>query len=203
MRLFLSTFTLRSLAVTAGLALAGLLLVPDALPSEEPQEPSGETTGATADQTSASKPCTSEEHRRFDFWLGTWEVVNRLREQPATPSVNRITLVEDGCVVAERYTGSRGGYSGRSLSFYDARRDLWHQTWIDNRGQALYLEGRFEKRDGGGALVLTGEKPDGTFDRITWRPLEGGEVQQLWEVSKDGGETWKAVFDGLYSPKKM
>lgn len=182
MRPYRSSLALASLALAASLVLVGLVQAQDSPPP---------------------KPCTSEDHRRLDFWLGTWEVVDRLRERPATPSVNRISLEEDGCVIAERYTGARGGYTGRSLSFYDARRDLWHQTWIDNRGQALYLEGRFEERDGGGALVLSGEKPDGSRDRITWRPLEGGKVQQLWELSKDGGETWKAVFDGLYTPKKM
>jgi len=179
MRSSLSTLTLTSLALTAFLVLVGPVRAQDSPPP---------------------KPCTSENHRRFDFWLGTWEVVDRLQEKPAA-GINRISLAEDGCVIVERYTGSRGGYTGRSLSFYDGRRDLWHQTWIDNQGQALYLEGCFEEREGGGALVLSGEKPDGTRDRITWRPLKDGRVQQLWEVSKDGGETWKAVFDGLYTPK--
>jgi hypothetical protein len=168
--------------------LAGLALFPGGVVAQDSPQAS-------------PKPCTSQEHRRFDFWLGTWEVVNRLQKQPGPPSVNRISLEENGCVIAEHYTSARGGYSGRSLSFYDARRNLWHQTWIDNRGQALYLEGRYEERDGHGALVLAGEKPDGTLDRVTWRPLRNGKVQQLWEVSKDAGETWKAVFDGLYTPK--
>lgn len=198
MRSFLSTLTLACVAFSL-LFLADFNRVSGAVEAQD----SPQASGPTAEKAPPPKPCASDDHRRFDFWLGTWEVTNRLQKQTAAPSVNRITREEDGCVIAERYTSARAGYSGRSLSFYDARRDLWHQTWIDNQGQALYLEGRFEERDGGGALVLSGEKPDGTLDRVTWRPLEGGEVQQLWEVSKDGGETWKAVFDGLYTPKEM
>lgn len=144
----------------------------------------------------APKPCTSEEYRQLDFWIGTWEVRNQLRPQPSA-STNRITAEEGGCVIVERYT-TPVGYSGRSLSFYDAARDRWHQTWIDSRGQALYLDGRF--RDG--ALVLSGGSANGALNRISWRPLDGGNVQQLWEVSKDGGETWTTAFDGLYSPKR-
>lgn len=142
--------------------------------------------------------CASSQHRQFDFWIGTWDVVNRLvpeEDRSDRRATNRISLEEGGCVLAERYV-TIGGYTGRSYSFYDAARGVWHQTWIDSRGQALYLEGGFED----GAMVLGGESPGGRRQRITWRPLEDGRVQQLWEVSEDGGESWKKVFDGLYTP---
>lgn len=187
------THPLSTAVIALGLSMLGLWLAPAdrARGDEQP-----------AQNASPPRPCTAPEYRQFDFWLGTWEVVNRLQKAPAAPSTNRITAAEGGCVIVERYTGARAGYSGRSLSFYDARRDLWHQTWIDNRGQALYLEGRLEQRNGDRALVLSGTKPDGTLDRVTWRLLQDGQVQQLWEVSKDGGESWQAVFDGLYTPKE-
>ena len=41
-----------------------------------------------------------------------------------------------------------------------------------------------------------------TLERITWTPLDGGRVRQLWEQSQDQGKTWKSVFDGTYSKKK-
>jgi hypothetical protein len=37
-------------------------------------------------------------------------------------------------------------------------------------------------------------------NRITWS-VEGGDpdhVRQLWETSKDDGETWSVSFDGYY-----
>ena len=35
-------------------------------------------------------------------------------------------------------------------------------------------------------------------NRVTWTPHEDGSVQQVWETSTDGGETWTTVFDGQY-----
>jgi len=172
--------TLRRLTVLT--VLAPLVLAPGAALAQDSAPPP------------APKPCTAEEYRQLDFWLGTWEVRNQLRPQPSA-STNRITAEEGGCVIFERYT-TPVGYTGRSLSFYDAARKRWHQTWIDSQGQALYLDGGFQD----GALVLSGEAANGSLNRISWRPLAGGNVQQLWETSKDGGETWTTAFDGLYSP---
>lgn len=155
--------------------------------------------GAAAAQTSAqqppAKPCASKEYRQLDFWVGTWEVRNRLHpDRP--PSTSHISSEEGGCVIVERYS-TPSGYTGRSLSFYDAARKLWHQTWIDSQGEPLYLDGRFED----GAMVLSSEGPDGAIQRVTWKPLDGGKVGQVWDTSADGGKTWKTVFDGVYSPK--
>lgn len=54
-----------------------------------------------------------------------------------------------------------------------------------------------------GAMVLRGERPApngrGTaLHRIAWTPNEDGSLRQLWEVSRDGGNNWSALFDGLY-----
>ena len=85
---------------------------------------------------------------------------------------------------------------------YDAARDRWHQTWVDNGGLLLELDGRLEE----GRMVLTGVRPgqDGgeVLHRIAWEPLPSGEVRQTWDSSTDGGDTWSNLFDGLYSRKE-
>lgn len=138
--------------------------------------------------------CVSEEHRRFDFWIGEW----RVTQEDGTPAgTNRIRAILDGCVVAEDYT-TPDGYAGRSFSTYDARRGVWHQTWVDNANQLLTFEGGW--RDS--AMVLEGESlsRDGSTvrHRITWTREGDGEVRQLWEVSRDGGRTYGVFFDGRY-----
>ena len=45
------------------------------------------------------KPCQTDEHRAFDFWLGKWEVTTPAR--PDRKVVNRITRGNDGCSVHE------------------------------------------------------------------------------------------------------
>jgi hypothetical protein len=36
-------------------------------------------------------------------------------------------------------------------------------------------------------------------DRITWTRQSDTAVRQVWEVSEDGGATWRVDFDGQYA----
>ncbi len=114
---------------------------------------------------------------------------------------NRITGILGGCGLQENWTGA-GGTTGTSLNTYDAGRGLWHQTWIDSSGSVLLLEGTY--RDG--RMVLSGvsrpARGASTHDRITWEPLAGGDVRQIWEQSSDGGTSWTVVFDGRYTRRR-
>ena len=59
----------------------------------------------------------------------------------------------------------------------------------------------------GGVLLLDGASRTARWcsrastrtsrQRITWT-REGDGVRQLWETSKDDGETWETAFDGRY-----
>lgn len=152
---------------------------------------------APAAPAAKPKACSGPEYRQFDFWLGTWEV--RMPDGTLAGN-NRIEADVDGCAVIEHWTGAQGG-RGTSLNFYDAATKRWSQTWIDNHGSPLRLEGAF--RDG--HMVLAGDQTgaDGktTRNRLTWTPRPDRHVRQLWESSTDGGTTWTVEFDGDYAPK--
>ncbi|WP_099033791.1 hypothetical protein [Lacimicrobium alkaliphilum] len=142
----------------------------------------------------ASARCTSESFGQFDFWVGHWQVFS----DGKLAGVNHISKDLDNCVIREHYTTQKG-YEGRSLNIYDASRNLWHQTWVDNGGMLLLLEGRFEQ----GSMRLSGEgitdKGEKVLHRITWTPnMEGNTVRQHWQYSKDMGQSWSSLFDGLY-----
>lgn len=140
------------------------------------------------------QPCQAAEYRQFDFWLGDWNV-----ESPAAPGVvsrNRIVSINGGCTLHEQYTAS-SGYEGSSFSFYDATRKVWHQTWIDNQGAPLFLEGGF---DGESMVLATTSNPQ-QINRISWTPLADGRVRQHWQSTTDDGVTWSTVFDGFYSKR--
>ena len=140
------------------------------------------------------KPCNTPEFRQFDFWLGDWDVESAA--SPGAVSHNRITLINDGCTLREEYT-TPGGYSGTSLNFYDATRKAWHQTWIDNQGAGLFLEGGMQ----GKSMVLATTADPRQVNRITWTPLDDGRIRQHWESTTDGGRTWSTVFDGYYKKR--
>jgi hypothetical protein len=141
-------------------------------------------------------PCAAKAMRQFDFWIGSWNVTEK--GKPA--GTNRIDLILDGCALLENWAGAEGG-GGKSLNFYDRADGLWHQTWIDRSGGALFLSGKFDN----GMMQLIGERPatakqPATRHRITWTPLPGGKVRQLWESTPVSKEAWIVQFDGLYEP---
>ncbi|MGH7563624.1 MAG: hypothetical protein ACREK5_04280, partial [Gemmatimonadota bacterium] len=159
---------------------------------------------ATAAQTDDAAPaekdaverCRGPEHRQFDFWLGAWEVRNAEGELVGH---NEIQRVARGCGLLENWRGVGGG-RGMSINTYDADREKWTQRWV-GAGATLWLEGGLQD----GRMVLAATAPRSTprgevLDRVTWTPLPDGRVRQVWEISADGGESWREHFVGLYSP---
>jgi len=138
--------------------------------------------------------CSSAEARQFDFWVGSWNVT--VADKQA--GTNDVTLEENGCVVHEHWTSSRGGTTGQSFNFFDRTVSKWHQFWVDNSGNYLHLTGSYAD----GKLVLTGVAPgpDGkpADQRLTFFKNADGSVRQFWETSADHGATWQVAFDGLY-----
>lgn len=151
-----------------------------------------------AGRSAVPGPCSSPEFHQFDFWLGDWEAFDVADN--AKDSRVRVTRILDGCVVHEDYQ-SVDGQRGESFSIFDASRDVWHQTWVTNRGRLLVIEGRFED----GAMILRG------VDRTTagaernvrgiWKPVEGG-VRETAFTSLDGGKTWQPWFDLMFRAHK-
>ena len=150
---------------------------------------------APAPAQDARPDCTAAEHHQFDFWLGRFEV-RTAEDRLAGHNVIEATL--DGCALTEHWTGARGG-QGRSINFYDRNYQRWHQVWIDDSGEPLYLSGGMQ----GESMVLAGEtsgaEGEALLQRITWTPLDDGRVRQHWQASSDGGENWETVFDGYYA----
>jgi hypothetical protein len=143
------------------------------------------------------KACSGPEFRQFDFWLGDWAVAGPTGNAVGT---NRITLEQGGCVLHEHWTGAKGS-TGESFNLYDAAAKHWHQSWVDNSGTLLLLDGGLV--DGRMILSGLGQGPKGEpiINRIAWEKLGDGRVRQTWTVSSDGGATWTSAFDGYYSKK--
>jgi hypothetical protein len=161
---------------------------------------SGEGSPATPPTPPPPRPpkaCATPEFRQFDFWLGDWTVTDPKGNAAGT---NLITLEQGGCVVHEHWTGSKGG-TGESFNLYDRAAKRWHQTWVDNGGTLLLLNGGLAE----GRMVLTGTsagpKGETVTNRITWEKLADGRVRQTWTVSSDGGATWATSFDGYYAKR--
>lgn len=139
-------------------------------------------------------------YKLLDFWVGEWDVY--ADEERA--GGNKIEKILNGCAVIEHWTAADGG-KGKSLFYVDAD-GVWQQVWVTE----------FSANPGGmkekthietlpnGATRFQGELRHpkiGTYlDRTTLTPLEEGEVSQVIEISRDGGESWQTTFDAVYRP---
>ena len=177
----------RSSAVVA-LSFVGVVSVPHVLAAQAAAQTTRSDTVVTA--------CASPPQRAFDFWLGRWDVAD------ATGKVvgeNQITRVLGGCALHEDWRGG-DGTRGNSYSMYDNATKAWHQQWIDIGGNLLRLSGSIDS----GTIVLNGENvtPAGrAHSRVTWSRLPGDRVRQHWQMSTDGGTSWRTHFDGYYRRK--
>jgi hypothetical protein len=138
-------------------------------------------------------PCTSPEHRQFDFWIGDWDVYDAGEARPSMRI--RVEKILDGCGLRESYQDVHG-VVGESINVYDAGRKMWQQTWATNRGQVLLLDGKLE----GGKMVFhaTEQTASGPVLWRAWWIPQGAEVRETAETSSDGGKTWKPKFDIVF-----
>ena len=159
--------------------------------------PAAPKTGHGLASEIGPRPCSDPEYRQFDFWLGDWEVRDTAGELAGTNSVRRIM---GNCVLQENWEDAVGG-RGTSFNMYDSGGGKWHQTWVDDKGSLLELDGKLTD----GKMVLSGTRPAASAEggvamhRITWSPMPPDQVHQLWEISRDGGKTWSVNFDGMYA----
>lgn len=170
-----------SLRLTRMLAAALLTLSVSAAVAQEPEP-----------------PCAAPEYRQFDFWIGEWQVTT---PDGKTAGTNRIEKVFGGCALQENWEGASGS-RGSSYNIWAARRGVWHQTWVDNSGTLLLLDGSM--KDDKMVLRGTAPGPDGTSEvlhEISWQLRDDGTVLQHWRASGDDGKSWRSVFEGTYSKK--
>jgi hypothetical protein len=187
---------LRSTIALASLAAFSLVASPLCAGAQS-AAPAAAPSAAAAAQSPPPKPCATRQDRQFDFWLGKWNVTDNATGKP--DGTNDVTSELKGCVLQEHWIGAGpNGPRGTSFNHYDPARKLWHQTWVDDGGGILYLDGGLKN----GSMVLSGARigraGKRVIDRITFTPRPDGSVRQWWQVSRDGGKTWTTSFDGIY-----
>lgn len=123
--------------------------------------------------------------RDADFLVGSYDV-----SAGSGVAVGSATIETDlsDCVFVERFE-SRGGLEAIAFTYYDAWVEAWFRVYVDSEGERLVLRGGFDD----GSLVLQGTEGTQSGDveaRVSWTP-QGSGFLQTWEVSTDGGGTWK------------
>lgn len=136
--------------------------------------------------------------RQFDFWLGLWDV--SWGEDEDEGGTNRVELLFDGKMVQENFDAPLLNFRGMSLSVYDARGELWRQTWADNQGNYWTFTGRFQD---GRMILFTEDIVDGqpVWLRMVFYNISADVIDWNWERSLDGGENWELRWHIHYRRK--
>jgi len=142
-------------------------------------------------------PCKDKpDYHRFDFWLGNWRVTAPNGTQVGTSHVD---VVSGGCALLENWRAMNGS-EGKSLNTFDPATRQWRQFWVGQGGGVTdYRES--EWHDGGVSFFVrmpaANDRP-GAIMRLTFTPLDSGDVRQHSEISSDGGKTWTTQYDFHY-----
>lgn len=153
-------------------------------------------------------PCMHDDrYRQFDFWLGRWEVYGTPDKSGPLMGHNTISRTEQGCLIMEHWQGASGS-TGTRMNYYDGIIDQWVQRWVSGGGTVIDYSGGLINKDNQQSMQLVGkiyyasaaQQPQVRDFRGTWTPLQGGVVQQFFEESTDGGNTWNTWFNGYYFP---
>jgi hypothetical protein len=147
----------------------------------------------------ARAACSAAEHHELDFWIGEWTVYNTADNVEYGSS--RIVPVMDGCGSQENYASPAapgGAYFGTSYSGFDRRDKRWHQMYIDVNGNVTWYSGALNGKN----MELTAPGKPGSVQKMVYKPLPDGSVEQVGTLSTDGGKSWQLSYDYTYRPTK-
>ena len=137
----------------------------------------------------------------FDFWVGEWTASWDEGNGVEQLGTNIITKSLDGKVIVEnfRITGGQSkGFKGMSMSVFQPKTNTWKQAWTDNQGGYFDFTGTFDgnKRMFQTAVVERGDKK--IQQRMVFYDITEKSMTWDWEISSDGGDTWKLQWRIFY-----
>ncbi|MFN3214522.1 MAG: hypothetical protein ACE37M_15565 [Henriciella sp.] len=141
-------------------------------------------------------PCSQDEFKQFDFWLGDWEVTT---SKGVVAGTNKITREEAGCLILETWKSANGG-TGQSYNYYNPATEKWRQVWV-SPGLMIDYEGGLTESGSMklvGTVTYTASKLAADFTG-EWTPNEDGTVTQHFEQFDAETGEWNPWFTGTYT----
>jgi hypothetical protein len=138
----------------------------------------------------------------FDFFVGTWDVVNHRLLKPLTGSTEWVTIpatavchgvLFDGAANLDEIRFPTEGFTGLTLRLYEPESDQWSLNWVNSRTGRLTppVVGSFDEQ---GIGRFEG---DDTHDgrpircRFLWSGITPTAARWEQAFSDDGGHTWE------------
>jgi hypothetical protein len=156
-----------------------------------------------------SNPCGAPEAREFDFWIGSWDITQRIAQADGSwlelPASTRVVKDLDGCALVEHWEGEVQFFwegmtrpekmQGLSVRSYDPQEKLWRIYWMDTRHPKFAtFDGVFQ--DGVGTFLKSSTTIDGKplLTRIRFSEISSESVTWTLDVSRDNGNQWNPLW---------
>ncbi len=161
-----------------------------------------------AEQTD-SLGCTSTEARQFDFWVGSWDINQKILNQDGSwielKASTKVSPLLNGCALEEHWTGQVQFFwlgmkqpeeiKGFSLRYYDTSSGKWNIYWMDTQTPELGLPYTGNFADGKGEFFAERETKKGRqISRIVFSDIKENSVHWDLSVSNDDGKSWRVIW---------
>jgi len=177
----------------------------DGMPRHDPSSVLRESSQPPA----TTKPCPGSGARAFDFWIGEWDITQKILRQDGSwlelPARTSVTASLDGCALIERWSGEVLFFwegmerpetmKGLSVRAHDPESNAWNIHWMDTRSPRFgspYV-GTFAA--GRGEFFREWETPQGPrVGRITFSEIRKNTVNWALAISTDERRTWQTMW---------
>lgn len=155
--------------------------------------------------------CAAPGFREFDFWIGEWDIRQRILQADGTweefDATTRVEPVLGGCALFERWQGTvqffwegmtePASLEGMSYRSYDPEAGEWAIWWMDERNPRIGDPNRGSFEDGIGTFYRDGRTGQGNpmTARIRFFDIEEGYFRWDLAISTDGRATWSTMWE--------
>lgn len=168
-------------------------------------------TGSPGAGAKARGTCSAPGYREFDFWIGKWDIRQRILQTDGTwkefDATTHVEPVLGGCALFERWSGTVQFFwegmtgparlEGMSFRSYDPEIGEWAIWWIDERNPTIGDPNRGVFEDGIGSFYRDGVTAQGDpmTARIRFFDIEDGFFRWDLAISTDGRSTWTTIWE--------
>ena len=153
--------------------------------------------------------CDSPESRQFDFWIGDWDIQQKIIKKDGTwleaKAHTSVILILNGCALEEHWEGDVKFFwsgmqnfehmKGFSIRYYNPQKKHWNLRWLDNRNLNMGSGYTGNFINGKGEFFIESKTANGKrISRITFSDIKENSVHWDLAFSKDDGKTWTTIW---------